>query len=181
MLELHRCVTCHFLRPVRLFPPRIRTIVYPDPSTCLRCYDAGQIPKKDTSPKRKYFRRKEKMCVVCHVAMTRTRTCAACTQVEQEAKKARVEEWKRLHPTLDAASYAAVLAQQHGACAICRQTETATDPKSGKVRRLAVDHDHTTGKIRGLLCAACNRGLGDFKDNRRSLMNAIGYLLRHST
>lgn len=42
--------------------------------------------------------------------------------------------------------------------------------------RLCIDHCHTTGKIRGLLCGACNVGLGHFKDNVQSLENAIEYL-----
>ena len=41
---------------------------------------------------------------------------------------------------------------------------------------LAVDHCHKTGKIRGLLCAHCNHGLGNFKDNIEIIKNAIKYL-----
>ena len=42
--------------------------------------------------------------------------------------------------------------------------------------RLHIDHCHTTGKIRGLLCQNCNRGLGMFKDNQELLLKAKGYL-----
>ena len=58
---------------------------------------------------------------------------------------------------------------QGGRCAICNE-------KPKKDRRLCIDHDHATGIKRGLLCDGCNRGLGDFKDNPRSLEFAIIYL-----
>jgi len=41
---------------------------------------------------------------------------------------------------------------------------------------LCVDHDHNTGKIRGLLCNTCNRALGLLKDNKQLLINALKYL-----
>jgi hypothetical protein len=57
-------------------------------------------------------------------------------------------------------------------CAICG----ATKCKSGK--KLAVDHDHKTKRIRGLLCANCNNGIGRFKDSIELLKRAIEYLAR---
>jgi hypothetical protein len=59
---------------------------------------------------------------------------------------------------------------QNGKCAICNQE--APDPG----RSLGVDHDHTTNKIRGLLCMSCNMGLGNYKDDIQLLKNAIVYL-----
>ena len=57
---------------------------------------------------------------------------------------------------------------QGGVCAICRR------PQRGK--RLAVDHDHETGRVRGLLCASCNTGLGHFRDDPVLLYVAAAYL-----
>jgi hypothetical protein len=67
-------------------------------------------------------------------------------------------------------------AQDHK-CAICRQPET--EMRNGIVRHLSVDHDHVTGKVRGLLCTACNTGIGKFKDDTDLLALAIAYLLKH--
>ena len=59
-------------------------------------------------------------------------------------------------------------------CAIC-QKECITG------RRLAVDHDHKTGKIRDLLCSNCNQGLGKFQDDPQLLAKAADYLRKHGT
>ena len=74
--------------------------------------------------------------------------------------------------------YYEILKRQDGVCAICKQPETRTF--KGSVRRLAVDHDHSTGKIRGLLCGACNTGLGLFDDDPEILKTALGYLNEHT-
>ena len=71
--------------------------------------------------------------------------------------------------------YEAMHDAQGGVCAICGKEETATD-RNGKVRHLAIDHDHATGKVRGLLCNACNSGLGWFHDSISSLAAAAIYL-----
>jgi len=67
--------------------------------------------------------------------------------------------------------YEAMFTVQRGVCAICGRPET-----SRRYKTLSVDHCHTTGQIRGLLCSACNRALGLFQDNQYSLQNAINYL-----
>lgn len=60
--------------------------------------------------------------------------------------------------------------KQKGLCANCNLPETGKDNK-GRIRRLAVDHDHNTGKVRWLLCHNCNIGLGNFKDSPILLRN----------
>ena len=73
--------------------------------------------------------------------------------------------------------YNIMLTAQEGMCAICRQPERSVF--KGVVRRLAVDHSHTTGKVRGLLCLRCNTGLGRFLDNPVLLRDAADYLSTH--
>ena len=68
--------------------------------------------------------------------------------------------------------YDAMLAEQGGVCAICRQPE----PVPG--RSLAVDHDHDRGAARGLLCGPCNQGLGLLRDDPVRIRAAVEYLAR---
>jgi hypothetical protein len=72
--------------------------------------------------------------------------------------------------------YNRLLAKQQGVCAICRQPERKCG-KHGKVLKLCVDHSHTSGRLRGLLCSACNVGLGSFKDDSDLLVMAANYLI----
>jgi hypothetical protein len=68
--------------------------------------------------------------------------------------------------------YDQMLAAQNGGCAICGNGCTT-------FKYLPVDHDHTTGTVRGLLCSGCNLGLGKFKHSPELLQAALLYLERH--
>jgi len=72
--------------------------------------------------------------------------------------------------------YESKLAEQKGVCAICGRP-----PDSGSKMhpRLAIDHVHSTGIVRGLLCFLCNSALGKFKDDPALLMRAIAYIDHH--
>lgn len=67
--------------------------------------------------------------------------------------------------------YEEMLAAQNGGCAIC-------GGQNDDGRKLYVDHDHTTGAVRGLLCIRCNRAIGCFLDDPAHLTAAISYLQR---
>ena len=70
--------------------------------------------------------------------------------------------------------YSEKLIRQGGFCAICECSETAK--QDGKLKRLAVDHNHETGRVRGLLCARCNRALGFVQENIKTLLSCVAYL-----
>ena len=70
------------------------------------------------------------------------------------------------------ADYAALLLSQDGKCAVCR-TDT---PGQGR-KFFDVDHDHVSGKVRGLLCHVCNKYVGSFENARRLAVEA--YLKLH--
>lgn len=75
-------------------------------------------------------------------------------------------------------NYNKLLKEQNNKCAVCK-TSIGHVSKNKTNCRLAVDHDHRTGKIRGLLCGSCNRALGLFKDSIDNLQNAISYLKKN--
>lgn len=67
-----------------------------------------------------------------------------------------------------------MLQSQGHKCKIC-----TCDLNSIDKSKVHVDHSHSTGKVRGILCSACNTAIGLFKENMNSLMNALAYLAGH--
>lgn len=84
-----------------------------------------------------------------------------------------LDRWRITQYGVTPERYAEMLAEQDGRCPICRVQFDGTP------RQEHVDHDHVTGKVRGVLCRDCNLGLGRFKDNPESLASAIRYLAKH--
>lgn len=87
---------------------------------------------------------------------------------KEKAKDYRLRRYYGI--TLD--DYNSLLRKQHNACYICLRSSSVFK------RGLAVDHDHKTGSIRGLLCPWCNRGLRYFHDNADSLRRAARHIAR---
>lgn len=82
----------------------------------------------------------------------------------------RTYELKKLYG-LTMAQYEAMLAEQDGRCLICRKVMAPP----------AVDHDHETGEVRGLLCRQCNTAIGLLGDDPAMLVRATEYLTRSSS
>lgn len=80
---------------------------------------------------------------------------------------------RRYGMTVD--EYLRMFSDSAGLCAICGNPETQTS-NTGVVKSLCVDHDHNTGRVRGLLCNSCNRGLGFLGDDPAILRAAADYL-----
>ncbi len=73
--------------------------------------------------------------------------------------------------------YNELLVKQNGLCAGCFKPETRHDHRTGKIRKLAVDHKHDeTKKVRGLLCGSCNMAIGFLEDNSDRLRNLANYI-----
>jgi len=72
--------------------------------------------------------------------------------------------------------YEVMFKAQGGVCAVCGQSETTR--YRGTLRSLAVDHNHVTGRVRGLLCGNCNKALGLLKDNPVIIEGLANYTRR---
>lgn len=90
----------------------------------------------------------------------------------QREEQHRKDNLKKFGLTLE--EYQEMFYNQNGVCAICGNPETKT--RGGVVKRLAIDHDHLTGQVRGLLCQNCNVALGYVKENIHTLEAMIEYL-----
>lgn len=111
----------------------------------------------------------------------RTHSCKDCLKIKQKSYEIDKTFLSQYHKernlkvkyNITAEEYKRILKDQNGKCAIC-----GTSQEDLRIS-LAVDHDHKTGKIRGLLCNSCNQGLGYFKDNQSNIENALYYLILH--
>lgn len=105
--------------------------------------------------------------------------CRSCVSVYNATHKDRRigGAWLRRYG-LSSQEYYRILDQQRGVCAICEQPEKRLH--KGEPVLLCVDHDHKTGKVRGLLCKSCNTAIGLCDDNVDTLARAILYLSEHT-
>ena len=102
-------------------------------------------------------------CKNCH-----RKECAESRRVYDKTKKGKRSKFKahlkyKYNITVD--EYDSMFEEQNGVCKVCGLPEIN--------RRLAVDHDHKTNKVRGLLCSSCNVQLGWFE---RNIINVLDYL-----
>jgi hypothetical protein len=94
---------------------------------------------------------------------------------DRERARAYKTRMRAADPTVQAlkVQHDELVAELGEVCGIC-----GTPPKAG--RRHAIDHDHATGLVRGLLCHRCNVALGGLGDSVEGLQAAIAYLRRHA-
>jgi hypothetical protein len=116
---------------------------------------------------------KNSVCKICQNAQNDLRKNNPNSSWMKYSKDYKLQE--RYNIILD--EYQNLLKSQNGVCAICGKAESSTNCK-GKIRHLSVDHNHKTGKIRGLLCGNCNLGFGSFKENISILKSAPKYARR---
>ena len=122
-------------------------------------YGPGSVPKFTGS------------CPVCGSAFVAYRsTRKFCSDVCRATFARQLHLKAKFNLTL--AEYDAIAKSQEGRCAICHNVQP-----SGY---LHVDHDHSTGRIRGLLCSGCNTGISGFHDDVARLRSAITYLRQRS-
>jgi len=128
-----------------------------------RCGDCGETKAVEAFSRRGGGRNGyQPYCKSCYVERGRR----ARRDPAVRARQSLLTSLRRLGVTRE--DYDRALAEQKGRCAICE-----SEP-----RRLHIDHDHATGKLRGLLCHHCNTALGNLRDDPERLRAAIRYLER---
>lgn len=88
---------------------------------------------------------------------------------------AKVQSWKQAGiKDMTIERYNLLLVEQNYCCAVCNI------PQEELSRKLDVDHDHYTGKVRGLLCPNCNQALGRLKNNPNIITNLLNYVRKNT-
>lgn len=166
--ELRRCSKCLEVKPRSDYSPDKR--LRPDgiQATCKVCRKKREAEWRAANPEE--LKRRARAFYLKH----------------RPRKDAYAREWYKRNPTkkrdyalkarhgLAPEQYEAMLAQQGHACAICRKPFNPSRPKAAHT-----DHDHATGRVRGILCGGCNIALGHM-DKPGFIDAALAYLARHS-
>ena len=109
---------------------------------------------------------------------------------DSEQRKTYLKEHREAHPLAWTESYLRksfdislneyhnMVAAQGNRCAMCEKPET--EMRNGEIKALSVDHNHTTGAVRGLLCSACNKAIGLLKEDRELFFAGVRYLDKHA-
>ena len=96
-------------------------------------------------------------------------------QFRSECKECHKEVQIKNKFGIDYTQYHKILKSQGYRCEICR-----SHLESSRYTKFAVDHDHKTGLVRGLLCTSCNTAIGLMKESPERFLSAVKYLQRHS-
>lgn len=157
-----RCSTCHEEKAVGAFTP---SVVARGCGVCRKC---KQIAKLD------YLRRNRTKVNAANRArrMRRGEAARAVARTHYRDNREKYRGYNLGKYGITAADYDALIALQGGGCACCG----AKANRDGK--RLAVDHDHDTGVVRGILCSNCNRGVAALGDHIDGVRRALAFLER---
>jgi hypothetical protein len=120
---------------------------------------------------------REKSCKECRYAQARSNKNRAANVARYRSSDKYKESIRRgvlKKYGLTIEEYNNVVESQDGLCAICKNPETRTI--RGKLKSLSVDHDHKTGRVRGIICDNCNTILGRVKDSEDHLLALLDYL-----
>lgn len=135
----------------------------PSSRLCRKCKNPGEF-----SPALTNKDGLSKICKLCAAGEARDRRVRNRERYKEINRKSNLRRYG-----LTVEDYNKILAEQGGLCAICRKPCTVNPS-------LSVDHDHKTGKVRGLLCSLCNQALGLAKDSPEVLEALARYLRENS-
>lgn len=157
------CTVCEIEKPINDFYPSKYRIDGHD-YACKECERAKRRLRyhKNIDREREYNKR-----------FTKIKYCSLSSK--DKHSKHLTKYWKGKGSKSAHIEYHKLLKEQNGVCAICKKSEIAKH--KGTIKNLAVDHRHSDGKVRGLLCGNCNRAIGMLKDDPELLLAAANYLV----
>ena len=180
-MESKICTKCNIEKKIEYFELRLDTNKYRN--QCSMCNKGYKSVRRDTQENiQNLYIKGEKRCGKCREIKTleefnndkqsdtgKTSLCKVCISNKYTTEEAIGFAYKyRYGITLE--DYKNMYISQEGKCDICKESS----------KKLVVDHCHTNGNVRGLLCTACNSGLGFFKDNIPNLLEATKYLIKNN-
>lgn len=145
------CTKCGETKPLSSFQPRGGKKTGTYFAQCKKCDGARRLEWIRNNPEKERAQQQRK------IEKLRQDPVRHALFLEKRNMHASVKRVKRYNLTEE--EYVAMFERQEGVCAICKKPETSRNQK-GTIRSLAIDHDHNTGKVRGLLCFRCNTNLG---------------------
>lgn len=173
--ETKICRTCKLDKPSAEF---YKSSVCKD-GLCTECKNCSKIKSKmyrdlppdyEAGPTKKCLR-----CDLCRPSTEFDKNSAGKDGLRNWCKNCAREDHFQREYGIDLKKYNQMIEEQNNLCAICLKNET-TLTNRGKISPLCVDHCHSTGRIRGLLCRTCNSAIGLFEDDPELLLKAYNYL-----
>ncbi len=161
--EQIRCSRCGEEKPLGAFPP---SVVRRGNGRCRPCSasESAETRARDPERVRANFRR--------WYANNKQKHLARTSAVYRRNPDAKFNRHLMRSYGITLADYDRILAFQGGGCALCGK------PQRTEALRLAVDHDHRTGRVRGILCHRCNCAIGALGDSAEKLTRVIEYFTR---
>lgn len=155
-------------------------------NSCLQNKPVADFSKQSVRP--------DGLNITCKLCLSARQAIRYKDPVKRQRSLEAGARWRERNPDADAnknliRKYGITLAQydemfeaQGGLCALCKKSETTKRRKKGDGReRLAVDHCHDTGRVRGLLCFKCNTAIGSLGDTEADAQRVVDYLSKFSS
>jgi hypothetical protein len=181
-METKKCTTCKIVYPLSEYRKDSSRSngIHPTCNNCNKEIQRRWYKKNKEKAKKNSLANYEKKKDIINAKRKKKRADNP-EEVRSKARKSynpivsKVSSWKNAGiKNMTYELYLKMVSQQNDCCAIC------SDHRDTMKRNLDVDHDHITGKVRGLLCSKCNTGIGKLKESIDILEKAINYLKKHA-
>lgn len=161
LMVLKRCSKCHDEKILSAFKRDKRRRKDGRASWCKECHNAAALKARLQDPQK--FR-----------DMGRKRRIAQPEKIKAYQKKSQLFALFGL----SVPEFEIMRQDQKGLCAICHMPETIIDHRTGRVYDLSVDHNHTTGTVRNLLCRKCNLAVGHIEESIAYAHAVVAYIVK---